>query len=551
MRRAPAFRLLACAAIAASFACHPSVAAADPNGVPVCTAAGDQLRPVTVSDAQGGAVVVWHDERPGSPAGGLCYAQRVNAAGAPVWTLDGVALCTTGDVNDPVAVGDGGGGAYVAFGGQGSAPRLQWINSAGVPQWGADGLTLSSATTAARELTIARDFGGGGDILVAWRQDNAASSDIFGQKVSSTGVLQWNPGGQALETLTDNETLPAIVSDGAGGAVLAWVTSAGGVRAMGFKSNGVGAWSRTPLSTTANNMGLSIVPDGTGGAIIGWGGGGSYAQRVSSLGTKEWNPTSTGVLLSSGGNMTNLLGDGTGGATAVWQDFRSTTNYNVYVQRLRNDGVQLWGTNGAAVCTATQDQNLPQIVSDGSNGSIITWFDYRFSNATGADIYAQHLDATSAAQWIADGIPLCAATGAQEYPTIATDGAGGAFVAWQDHRSGTNYDIYLQRVSPAGSTLAVPGSDGTTARLEAWPNPFSDRVQLDFALPSPARVRETVVDVAGRTVRDLGSVALAGGAHQLRWDGRTHAGRPADAGIYFLRVTAPGLELSRRVIRLK
>lgn len=550
MRRAPAFPLLVCAAIAASFAVRPSVAAADPNGVPLCTAAGDQLRPVTVSDGLGGAIVVWHDERPGSPAGGVCYAQRVNAAGVPQWTLDGVALCTTGDVNDPVAVGDGGGGAYVAFGGQGSAPRLQWVNSAGAPQWGTDGLTLSSATTAARELTIARDFGGGADLLVAWRQDNVASSDIFGQKVSATGVLQWNPGGQALETLSDNETLPAIVSDGAGGAVLAYVTSAGGVRAMGFKSNGTGQWSRTPLSTTANNMGLSIVPDGTGGAIIGWGGGGSFVQRVSSIGIKEWNPTSTGVSLSAGGNMTNLLGDGIGGATAVWQDFRSGTNYNIYVQRVRGDGVQLWGVGGTAVCEATQDQKLPQLASDGSNGSIITWFDYRFSNATGADIYAQHIDATSAAQWVADGIPLCTAPDAQEYPTTASDGAGGAFVAWQDHRSGTNYDIYLQRVTPSGATLAVPGADGSTTALAAWPNPFSDRVELDFALPSPARVRETVVDVAGRTVRDLGSAALGGGAHQLRWDGRTNAGRCAEQGIYFLRVTGPGLALSRRVVRL-
>ncbi len=544
MRRALAFRFLVCRA--------PDVAA-EPNGIPACTAAGDQLRPVIVSDGLGGAIVAWHDERPGAAAGGVCYAQRVNASGAPQWTLDGVALSTTGDSNNPVIAPDPENGAYVAIGGQGSAPRLQWINGAGVAQWGADGVTLSTATTAARELAIARDMGGTGDIFVAWRQDNGngGSSDIFAQKVSFTGAIQWNPGGQAIANLTDNETLPAVVSDGAGGAVIAWITSAGGLRIQGFKSNGVGAWPRIPLSTTANNMAPSIAPDGSGGAIIGWAGGGSHVQRVTGAGTKLWSPTSTGVLLSTGGNMTSMLGDGVGGATVAWQDFRSGTNYNVYAQRMTGGGSQAWAVDGAPVCTATQDQNLPQIASDGGTGAILAWYDYRFSSASGADIYAQRIDATGTGQWITDGIPLCTAPDAQEYPTIASDGSSGAFVAWQDHRSGTNYDIYLQRVNPAGSTLSVPVADEHTSRLETWPNPFSDRVQLDFALPISARVRETVVDVGGRTVRDLGWVALAGGAHQLRWDGRTTGGRRADEGIYFLRVTGLGIELSRRVVRLQ
>lgn len=550
MRPAIALRFLVCSALVASLAGRAPEAVADPNGNPVCTAAGDQLRPVIAADTQGGAILAWHDERPGAPAGGVIYAQRVNAAGVPQWTADGVQLSTTGDTNDPVIVADGAGGAYVAFGGQGSVPRLQWINAAGVPQWGADGLALGT-TTAARQLSISCNLSQA-DILVAWTQDhgNAGSSDIYGQKVIS-GALQWSPTGEALETLTTNESLPAILADGAGGAILAWVNSSTGLWVMGFKSNAQGAWSRIALASTANGMVPSMVPDGVSGVIVGWaGGGGSYVQRVNA-GIAEWSPTSTGVLLSSGGNMTSLLGDGSGGATAVWQDYRSGTNYNIYVQRLTSSGAQLWGAGGRAVCTATKDQNLPQIVSDGSNGSIITWFDYRSSNTTGADIYGQHLDATGAAQWVPDGMALCTAPDAQEYPVIASDAAGGAFVAWQDHRSGTDYDIYLQRVGPGGSTLSVPGADGPTPRLEAWPNPFSDRVQLDFALRAPARVRETVVDVSGRMIRNLGVAGLAAGRQEFRWDGRTDGGRPAKEGIYFLRVTGSGIELSRRVVRLR
>lgn len=554
MQRALASRFLVGAAVVAARLANPVPDVhADPNGIPLCTLAGDQLRPVIASDGQGGAVVAWHDQRPGAPAGGVIYAQRVDATGALLWTPGGVQLSTSGDVNDPVIAPDGGGGAYFAFGGQGTAPRAQHVNSAGAVQWGADGLTLSLATTQARELAIASDPLHG-DLLVAWRQDNGngGTSDVFAQRVSF-GVIQWNPGGQAIANLsTSNEVLPAVVSDGAGGAVIAWIdATAGGVKIQGFKSNGTGAWSRFPLSTAANNMAPVIIRDGEGGTIVGWAEGGSlgnFMQRVSGLGTKLWS--SAGIPLSTGGNTVNLLPDGFGGAIATWQDFRSGTNYNVYAQGVTSGGSQAWTANGAPVCTATQDQKLPQIVTDGAGGAIITWFDYRF-NATGADIYAQRISPTGTAVWTPDGIPLCTAPDAQEYPTIASDGAGGAYVAWQDRRNGTDYDTYLQRVGGDASTLSVPPASGSALRLEAWPNPFSDRVQLDFALPFPARVREAVVDVSGRTVRDLGFVGLAGGAHELRWDGRTNGGRPAEEGIYFLRVTGPGIELARRVVRLQ
>jgi hypothetical protein len=275
MHRALVLHLLVCAA---TFVARASGASADPNGIPVCTMAGDQQMPVIVPDGFGGAVIAWHDQRPGAPAGGICYAQRVDASGTPMWTPDGVALSTSGDATDPVIAPDGGGGAYIGFGGQGTAPRVQWINSGGAVQWGADGVTLSTATTQARELAIAFDAGGQADVLVAWRQDNgnSGSSDIFAQKLSFQGVLQWNPAGQPVEATANNEMLPALISDGAGGAVIAWVDgTSGGVKIQGLKSNSVGAWSRFPLSTTANNMAPSIVPDGGGGTIVGWSGGGS------------------------------------------------------------------------------------------------------------------------------------------------------------------------------------------------------------------------------------------------------------------------------------
>ncbi|TMQ67329.1 MAG: hypothetical protein E6K78_05170 [Candidatus Eisenbacteria bacterium] len=182
--------------------------------------------------------------------------------------------------------------------------------------------------------------------------------------------------------------------------------------------------------------------------------------------------------------------------------------------------------------------------------AIITWFDLR-SGMTGADIYAQRIDVTGASQWSVDGIALCAAVNAQEFPTIASDGAGGAFVVWQDLRSGTNEDIYSDRISPNGVVLSVPMEGSAPSIARPWPAPFSERVQLAFVLPAATQVELDVFDVNGRRVRSFGTNVLAAGAHLFIWDGRTDDGRQADDGIYFLRVTGQGVALSRSVVRLR
>src|SRR5262249_51400896 len=64
----------------------------DPNNgnVGLCTFKYDQANPVIVSDGAGGAIVAWQDFR---NAGDYdIYVQRVNAAGVPQWTANGVAL---------------------------------------------------------------------------------------------------------------------------------------------------------------------------------------------------------------------------------------------------------------------------------------------------------------------------------------------------------------------------------------------------------------------------------------------------------------------------
>jgi hypothetical protein len=245
-----------------------------------------------------------------------------------------------------------------------------------------------------------------------------------------------------------------------------------------------------------------------------------------------------------------MIPDGSGGATVTWQDFRSGTNYNIYAQRVSSLGVAQWIANGAEGCFFTDDQLSPTIVSDGGTGAIISWFDAR-SQASSDDIYVERINSAGASQWTPNGMPICTAANDQEYPTVASDGAGGAFVAWQDRRSGTNYDIYAHRVNPDGAVLSVRPDSEASSTVRVWPDPFSDRVRIAFVLPAATRVRMDVVDVGGRMVRGLGTALLPAGANEFTWDGRTNDGREAGEGVYFLRVIGQGIAFSRSVVRLK
>jgi len=109
------------------------------------------------------------------------------------------------------------------------------------------------------------------------------------------------------------------------------------------------------------------------------------------------------------------------------------------------------------LCTAPKKQWFPFVLKDGGGGAFIAWPDQRDSASNGFDVYAQRLDASGVPQWTQNGMPVCTFPGDQANPHMASDGAGGVIIAWQDLRSWTNFDIYAQRLGPSGVPLWTAG----------------------------------------------------------------------------------------------
>jgi len=457
------------------------------DGVVLCNWTWHQHAPTITSDGAGGAIVTWMDYRNGNNYD--IYAQRVNASGSVQWTANGVALCTaTGDQLYPTITSDGAGGAIVTWMDYRSATGYdiytQRVNALGAVQWTANGVALCTATGDQYHPMIVSD--GAGGAIVTWYDGRIAGNDIYVQRVNASGAVQWTANGVALCTATGIQWYPAITSDGAGGAIVTWYDQRGGtygIYAQRVDASGAIQWTADGVAlctATWNEIWPTITSDGAGGAVVTWMDDRSasydiYAQRVNASGAVQWTTDGVAICTATGDQAgPTIVSDGAGGGIVTWYDGRSE-NAHIYAQRVNASGAVQWTANGKALCTATGDQLYPTITSDGAGGAIVTWVDFR-SGSYNADIYAQRVNDSGAVQWTANGVALCTATGDQWSPTIVSDCAGGGIVTWQDYRSGSNYDVYAQRVDAAGHSVVA-------TLLQNYATTFSgDRIAITWTL---------------------------------------------------------------------
>jgi hypothetical protein len=120
----------------------------------------------------------------------------------------------------------------------------------------------------------------------------------------------------------------------------------------------------------------------------------------------------------------------------------------------------IWIPDGNPVCMAPGQQTLKSVASDGAGGVYVAWEDFR--DPVARLVYVQRITAGGevAPGWPVDGLLVTSAGIHFSEPRLTPDGAGGAFVAWFDQWDG--YDIlhtslYLQRF------------DGNGARHPGWP----------------------------------------------------------------------------------
>ncbi|MFT5233098.1 MAG: hypothetical protein ACI9UQ_001128 [Candidatus Krumholzibacteriia bacterium] len=87
--------------------------------------------------------------------------------------------------------------------------------------------------------------------------------------------------------------------------------------------------------------------------------------------------------------------------------------------------------------------------------------------------------------------------------------------------------------------------------LSMAPNPFNPATTIFFSLPESQQLRIEVYAISGRRVAVLAEGVYPAGPSQIVWQGSDDSGRNVASGVYFVRMTGRGVELSQRAVLLK
>ena len=482
------------------------------NGVAVSNGTLNELGPVLSMLNTTECLVTWRDSRLGNAD---IYANKITiATGNKVFTEDVVIVNATGTQQNFQVLADGNGGAFVIWEDQRvsssrSSIYAQYLNNSGVPQWQANGIAVCDANaTGINNNRQAPKFitDGTGGFVATWADLRAGSTDnnIYAQRIAPDGSALWTTNGIAICTATGNQTIPLITRTGSN-IFITWYdlrdgTSNVNVYAQSVALNATMQWDVNGLaictntgnqpstsSPTASSRNLNIVSDSADGVIIIWDdtrnsgttGTDIYAQRIKADKTIMW--ATNGVLVTNAtGNQTSpvSLTNGSRGVLIAWPDSRTTTNGEIYASNLLLTGVLPLTYNSIAATT--------------KNSTVVV--NWQTSNEVNTNNFV--------VQRSADGTQF------YKVGTVKANGIGGKY-AFTDFAplQGSNY-YRIQSLDKDGFTQLSSTVKANTeslviaASVRVYPNPtVTNTLQVQFNNIELGNYFAKIIDINGRLLQ--------------------------------------------------
>lgn len=165
------------------------------------------------------------------------------------------------------------------------------------------------------------------------------------------------------------------------------------------------------------------------------------------------------------------------------------------------------------------------------------------------EVWAFDLAQNSWQQIAASGTPPAAREGAvaiyahSEARMVVFGGLGNAYFN----------DVWSLNFSP--TTGVDSDSDNklpkTFRLLGNYPNPFNPETTIVFEMPATGTVSLRVYNLQGQQIKNLFEGTIAGGRHQMVWDGTNDWGIKAAPGVYFYVLKAGTISASQKAILIE
>jgi flagellar hook assembly protein FlgD len=82
----------------------------------------------------------------------------------------------------------------------------------------------------------------------------------------------------------------------------------------------------------------------------------------------------------------------------------------------------------------------------------------------------------------------------------------------------------------------------------AYPNPFSQIINIKVNIPATQHVSVKVYDILGHEVATLADENLSQGVHSFYWDGNSKNGSSLGNGLYLIRLQTEKQSLARSIV---
>ena len=533
----------------------------DPSGFGISTATNTQYRPSIVF---GGAnyLVVWADYRHGSYS--HLYGTRVSPIGAILEPAGIVITMSANNQGCPSVAFDGANYLIVWQDNRRTGHSCD-IYGLRVSCTGSildqSAIAISTAVNTQEKPSIAFD---GITHFVVWEDSRSGSFDIYGARVSQGGFVL-DPNGIAISTASNNQMAPAVVFCGIN-YLVAW----GDERSLSDLYGARVSVSGTVLdpngiaiSTAASIQECpSVAFDGTNCLVV-WHDGRNggivfdiYGARVSQSGILL-DPS--GIAISTAQmdqKLSSVAFDNTN-YFVVWQDYRNIGFWDIYGARVSQTGIVL-DPNGIAISTVRDGQEVPTVTFDGSN-YVVAWEDWR--STFYSDIYCAKLNTSGL---LIDSFAVSTQSGNQISPSIAHGQGDQVFVVysgWTDsinHLPANTMRIWGKLLAPVGiEEDAQRLTLNATRFLEVYPNPFRVKTVINYALSTMHQKDKElpvirIYDACGKLVKSFSlPSAYCLVPTSFTWDGDDDFGRALPAGVYFCRLEAGNVCLTKKVVKLE
>ncbi len=369
-----------------------------------------------IATTSGDAALAFSDIRSGNLD---VVAYRISPSGQMLWGQDGVAASDGPDFDGTPRIAEATDGDLVVAWTTilevgGTQIRMQRIAADGALRFPLEGIVVAAAPDKSPSLAGEPVPAPGGRVTLSWVGDVVfsggpeGSGPLLAQQFGADGLPQWRESptvvfdGIRLSVVTN----PALVSDGVGGAVIAWKHFSGNrgfnvsVQYLDASGRPVFAGEGVPVSTLATQARLypwASYDETTGQTVVAWGecnlgqtSWGVSAQKLSAAGERLWgNEGRVLQPLEAARESYSVCGTRVGGGAVVaWTDTEHAGSSRVRVTRIDPQGHPVWSPAIVDASTAVSGKGKTWIALDPGGAVVLVWTDDRGS-APG--IYAQRV----------------------------------------------------------------------------------------------------------------------------------------------------------------